>query len=176
MSLPEHQGTPPSPSHVRRIWNAVKRTPRLTRRALTGIDVWVQDHPGIAAAIAVTLFLAGTVVSMRQWGETILELAKTYQPLFTILGIAISAIIAILKAFRHRRAARLAATLHPDTAPAVPPTETAATITTEAAQPSAAASAETPATTAPTDGTSTTQAATVPGPTTSTETGGDRVR
>lgn len=85
-----------------------QRTPQAGRRALNRIDVSVQDHTGLAATITVCLFVSGTAVSMHMWGKTILAPIRTYQPLFTILWIAISTILVVLKVFRVRGAAPLA--------------------------------------------------------------------
>ncbi|WCD91345.1 hypothetical protein KPP03845_200306 (plasmid) [Streptomyces xanthophaeus] len=153
MTDPELPGTTPvppaPPSRGRRIWNAFTRTPQAARRALASIDYWVQDHTGLAAAITVTLFLSTTIIAMRLWGETILELAKTYQPLFTILWIALSVIIVILKIFRVRKAARLAAATAPRPDTNQPPPQTTGTPTpaeTSATPLSAPATTATPGT------------------------------
>ncbi|WP_314249877.1 hypothetical protein [Streptomyces sp. DSM 40907] len=69
----------------------------------------MQDHSILATTLALVLLLTGAGGSLWWWGELILDLAKTYQPLFTILSIVIGAVFAVIKRFRVRRKARLAA-------------------------------------------------------------------
>ncbi|MEV0993054.1 hypothetical protein [Streptomyces sp. NPDC049949] len=102
-----HPGT--TPSRWRRLMDRIKATPKAAGRAVERTDIWVQDHSILATTLALTLFLAVTGIAMWKWGEAILTLARQYQPLFTIVWIAISAILLILGTFRTRRAARLAA-------------------------------------------------------------------
>ncbi|MGW6577197.1 hypothetical protein ACWGAN_34180 [Streptomyces sp. NPDC054945] len=45
--------------------DGIKRTPQAGRRGLNRIDVWVQDHTGLAATIAVVVLVAGTAASLR---------------------------------------------------------------------------------------------------------------
>ncbi|MFF2789700.1 hypothetical protein ACFVT6_23580 [Streptomyces sp. NPDC058049] len=122
MSLSGTGGTPPS--RRRRTWNWIKNAPR---RAWNRADLWMQDHSILATALALVLLLTGAGGSLWWWGELILDLAKTYQPLFTILSIVIGAVLAVIKRFRVRRSARLAAAAITTTFPAAgepPATET----------------------------------------------------
>ncbi|MBZ9593638.1 hypothetical protein K7B06_00800 [Streptomyces erythrochromogenes] len=105
----------------------IAQTPARTRRALIRADHWVQDHIVLATVCALVTVLAVTIVTLHYWGETLLALAKEYQPLLTIVWIVISAVVLVVKFFSTRRAARLApaaplstATATPAAAPAAP--------------------------------------------------------
>ncbi|MFC9816738.1 RNA polymerase sigma factor [Streptomyces virginiae] len=52
--------------------------------------------------------LAVTILTLHYWGETLLALAKEYQPLLTIVWIVIRAVVLVVKFFSTRRTARLA--------------------------------------------------------------------
>ncbi|MEV7511767.1 hypothetical protein AB0O57_27815 [Streptomyces sp. NPDC091201] len=139
----------------------IKQTPAGTRRALTRADHWVQDHIILAAACAIIAVFAVTGTTWWYWGEALLALAKTYQPLLTIVWIVISAIALIVRFFATRRAARVALAA---SATAVPPT-------TDTAAP-ATATTPGPATAVAPDAT----AGLTPGPAAgTTATGGSRV-
>lgn len=133
MSLSGTEGTPPS--RRRRTWNWIKNAPR---RAWNRADLWMQDHSILATTLTLVLLLTGAGGSLWWWGELILDLAKTYQPLFTILSIVIGAVFAVIKRFRVRRKARLAAAATTGSTEASTRTETTAatgepaTITTTA--------------------------------------------
>ncbi|WP_328966228.1 hypothetical protein [Streptomyces virginiae] len=121
MSLSGTGGTPPS--RLRRTWNWVKNAPR---RAWHRTDLWMQDHSVLATTLALVLLLSGAGGSLWWWGELILDLARTYQPLFTILSIVIGAVLAVIKRFRDRRNARLAAAATTGSTEASTRTETTA--------------------------------------------------
>ncbi|MFB6564090.1 hypothetical protein ACFCYH_35280 [Streptomyces sp. NPDC056400] len=124
MSHSGTEGTPPS--RRRRTWNWIKNAPR---RAWNRADLWMQDHSVLATTLALVLLLSGAGGSLWWWGELILDLAKTYQPLFTILSIVIGAVLAFIKRFRIRRKARLAAAAITGSTEAGTRTETAASAT-----------------------------------------------
>ncbi|MFB7788660.1 hypothetical protein ACFC1D_38890 [Streptomyces vinaceus] len=84
------------------------RTPLHARRALVRADHWTQDHIVLAALFMFTVFAGITTVTLRYWGEVLLAFAKEYQPLVTILWVVVSVLLAVVKFFSSRRAARLA--------------------------------------------------------------------
>ncbi|MFD5883289.1 hypothetical protein [Streptomyces yangpuensis] len=98
----------------------IAQTPARTRRALIRADHWVQDHIVLTTTCALITVLAATGLTLHYWGETLLPLAKEYQPLLTIVWIVISALVLVVKFFSTRRAARLAPAPLPEAAAALP--------------------------------------------------------
>ncbi|MFB6866161.1 hypothetical protein ACFCZQ_35980 [Streptomyces virginiae] len=99
----------------------IAQTPARTRRALIRADHWVQDHIALTTTCALITVLAVTGLTLHYWGETLLPLAKEYQPLLTIVWIVISALVLVVKFFSTRRAARLAPAAPLSTTTATPP-------------------------------------------------------
>lgn len=94
-----------------RTWRAaqvLKRTSVFARRRWTALDVWVQDHhAGVGATVVVFLCTAvGLLLRFRM--EQVIELARQFAPVFTIISIAIGAVFSWIKWVRKRRKARLA--------------------------------------------------------------------
>ncbi|MFE1519612.1 hypothetical protein ACFW9I_22780 [[Kitasatospora] papulosa] len=93
-------------STVRRL----RHVPVRTRRAIVRADHGVQDHIVLATVLALSAILLITGTTLWYWGETIITMAKKYQPLFAIVWIVISAVLLVVSFFRTRRAARLGGT------------------------------------------------------------------
>lgn len=94
-----------------RTWRAaqvLKRVSVFARRRLTAADVWVQDHHvGVGATVVMFLCTAvGLLLRFRM--DQVLELARQFAPVCTIVSFAIGAIFSWIKWVRKRRKARLA--------------------------------------------------------------------
>ncbi|MFF0000949.1 hypothetical protein [Streptomyces avermitilis] len=78
------------------------------RSKARAVDIWVQDHTKLViTSMMLTLFVGtGTLLYFR-WDEVI-DLAKQLAPVFTILSIVASLLLAMIKWFDMRRARRLA--------------------------------------------------------------------
>lgn len=86
-----------------------KRMLFLVRGRVNAMDVWLQDHHiGVTIGVlAVILTGAGLLLKYRL--EEVIELARQFAPVLTILSITVGAVFSTLKWFRKRRTARLAA-------------------------------------------------------------------
>ncbi|GAA1311844.1 hypothetical protein GCM10009647_035970 [Streptomyces sanglieri] len=96
-----------------RTWRAaqvLKGAPAFARRRLTAADVWVQDHHvGVGVTVLVALCTAaGLLLRFRM--DQVIELARQFAPVCTILSIAITAVFGSIKWVRKRKKARLATT------------------------------------------------------------------
>ncbi|MFC8765842.1 hypothetical protein ACFUAG_34715 [Streptomyces sp. NPDC057193] len=80
------------------------------RRRLTAADVWVQDHHvGVGVTVIVVLCTAvGLLLRIRM--DQVIELARLFAPVATILSITIGAIFGSIKWVRKRKKARMATT------------------------------------------------------------------
>ncbi|WP_411078243.1 hypothetical protein [Streptomyces sp. cmx-10-25] len=94
---------------VTRVVQMWKRTLFLARGRVNAMDIWLQDHHiGVTiGALVLILTIAGLLLKYRL--EEVIELARQFAPVLTILSITVGAVLSTLKWFRKRRAARLAA-------------------------------------------------------------------
>ncbi|MGV9238107.1 hypothetical protein [Streptomyces nigra] len=78
------------------------------KRKSTTVDRWFQGHSKLlAVSMLLTLGLSTAWLLYFHWDEVI-DLAKQIAPVFTIVSIAASAVLAVLKWMEGRRAKRLA--------------------------------------------------------------------
>ncbi|MET9725506.1 hypothetical protein [Streptomyces zaomyceticus] len=78
------------------------------RRQLTAIDVWVQDHHMGLGIATISLIGAGAWLLLRFRLDLVIELARQYAPVFTILSVVTGMVISSIGWIRKRRRARLA--------------------------------------------------------------------
>ncbi|MFJ3084610.1 hypothetical protein ACIPJG_33335 [Streptomyces halstedii] len=94
---------------VTRVVRAWKRTLAFVQRRVSAVDIWLQDHHVGVTFGALTLLLAAVGLLLKYRMEEVIDYAKQFAPVFTILSITIGAVLGTLKWFRKRRTARLAA-------------------------------------------------------------------
>ncbi|MFF9914773.1 hypothetical protein [Streptomyces sp. NPDC013457] len=93
---------------AQRALKAARDAPGHVRRKLKAVDLFVQDHHVAATALVLMLILAGAGALFWFRLDEVVEFARTYAPVATILSITVGTLLGVTKWFRKRRAARLA--------------------------------------------------------------------
>ncbi|MEU8883854.1 hypothetical protein [Streptomyces hydrogenans] len=90
-----------------RLVSAVKRVPALLRRHLVAVDIWVQDHLVMMTVMVFTVLVTTLVLVLTYWNDQAVALAKTYQPVFTIVSLVVGSVTSAVVWLRKRKKARL---------------------------------------------------------------------
>ncbi|WP_405401087.1 hypothetical protein [Streptomyces sp. NBC_01104] len=97
-------------THARtRAVQALKGVPAFARNRLTAADVWVQDHHAGLGGTVLTVLCTATLLPLHFRMDQVIELARQFAPVFTIISITMGAVFTSIKWVRKRREARLAA-------------------------------------------------------------------
>ncbi|WP_030398433.1 hypothetical protein [Kitasatospora purpeofusca] len=92
----------------RRLVHRTHRVRTVLRRAVEAVDVWIQDHHvGVVVTMLLALGAGAAALLWTQWA-LVTALAKDLAPVLTIVSIVATSLLAVVRWFRQRRAARMA--------------------------------------------------------------------
>ncbi|MDX2295892.1 MULTISPECIES: hypothetical protein [Streptomyces] len=90
-----------------RLVSATKQVPALLRRRLMAAEIWAQDHLIMLTVMVFTVLGTTLTLVLTYWNDQAVALAKTYQPVFTIVSIVVGSVTSAVVWLRKRKKARL---------------------------------------------------------------------
>ncbi|KJY32157.1 hypothetical protein [Streptomyces sp. NRRL S-495] len=100
----------------RRLVHRTHRVRTVLRHAVEAVDVWIQDHHvGVVVTMLAVLGAGAWALLWTQWA-LVTALAKDLAPVLTIVSIIATSLLAVIRWFRKRRAARMARQARPASA------------------------------------------------------------